>query len=79
MIVDGKKMFLKKLRLALMGGKVSELRVKYEVNDLELDDRDKIVIRFLVFRKREIIFETIFWIAGTQNQVPDRAFPWKFL
>ena len=45
----------------------------------ELDDRDKVVIRFVLFCKREIIFETIFWISGTQNQVPDRGFPWKFL
>ena len=27
---------------------------------LELDDRDMMVIRFLSFGKREIIFETIF-------------------
>ena len=45
---------------------------------LELVDRDKVVIRFLIFCKKEIIFETIFWIAGTQNQVPNRVFPWKF-
>ena len=45
----------------------------------ELDDRDKVVIRFVLFCKREIIFETIFWISGTQNQVPDRVFPWEFL
>ena len=32
MMVDGKKVFLKKLWLALMGGKFSELRVEYEVN-----------------------------------------------
>ena len=36
---------------------------------LELDDRDMMMIRFLSFCKRKIIFETIFWIAGTQNQV----------
>ena len=46
---------------------------------LELGDRDKVLIRFLVFCKREIIFETIFWIAEIQNQVLDRVFPCKFL
>ena len=45
----------------------------------ELDDRDKVVIRFVLFCKREIIFETIFWISGTKNQGPDKVFPWKFL
>ena len=34
-----------------------------------LEDRDKVVIHFLLFCKREIIFETIFWTARTQNQV----------
>ena len=29
---------------------------------------------FSLFYKRKMIFETIFWIARTQNQVPDRAF-----
>ena len=33
------------------------------------EDRDNVVIHFLLFCKREIIFETIFWIARTQNQV----------
>ena len=61
----------------LMGGKFSALNTK--LMTLELDDRDKMVICFLLFCKREIIFETIFWIAGTQNKVPDRVFPWKFL
>ena len=46
---------------------------------LELDYEDMMMIRFLLFRKREIIFKTIFWIAGTWNQVPDKAFPWKIL
>ena len=46
---------------------------------LELDDRDKMAILFFSFYKREIIFETIFWVAWTRNQVPDRIFPWKFL
>ena len=46
---------------------------------LELDDRDMMVILFLLFCKRKIVSETIFWIAGTRNQVPDRAFPLKFL
>ena len=41
---------------------------------LELDYGNMMVIRFLLFCKREIIFETIFWISGTQNEVPDRAF-----
>ena len=45
----------------------------------EVDDTDKVVIRFLVFCKREAIFEAIFWIAGTQNQVTDKVFPWEFL
>ena len=61
----------------LMGGKFSALNTK--LMTLELDDRDKMVICFLLFCKREIIFETIFWIAGTQNEVPDRVFPWEFL
>ena len=43
----------------------------------QLGDRDKVVICFLLFCKREIIFETIFWIAGTQNQVPDRFFSFE--
>ena len=34
MMADEKKVFLKKLRLALIGSKFSELRVKYEVNGL---------------------------------------------
>ena len=42
---------------------------------LDLDDGDTMVIRFLLFCKREIIFETIVWIAGTRNQVRDRDFP----
>ena len=50
-----------------------------KVMALELDDRDMIVIRFLLFCKREIIFETIFWVVGTLKQVFDRAFRWKFL
>ena len=45
---------------------------------LELDDKGMMKIRFLSFCKRDNL-ETIFWIAGTGNQVPDRAFPWKFL
>ena len=36
---------------------------------LELDARDMMMTRFLIFCKREIVFETIFWIAGTQNHV----------
>ena len=46
---------------------------------LELNDKDIKVIFFLLFFKREIIFETIFWILVTQTQVLDRDFPWKFL
>ena len=42
---------------------------------LELDDRDILVIRVLLFCKRKIIFETIFRTAGTRNQVPDIVFP----
>ena len=45
----------------------------------ELDDRHVMVIRFLLFCKREIIFETIFWVVGTRKQVFDRPFRWKFL
>ena len=33
MMVDEKEVFLEKMWLSLMGGKFSELRVKYEVND----------------------------------------------
>lgn len=40
---------------------------------LKLDDRYVMVIYFF------IILEIIFWIAVTQNQVIDRAFPRKFL
>ena len=43
---------------------------------LELDGKDEL-IRFLLFRKREIIFETISWIVLTRNQVIHIAFPWK--
>ena len=32
MMVDGKKVFLKKLWLVLMGSKFSELRAEYEVD-----------------------------------------------
>ena len=46
---------------------------------LELDDRDMMVIRFLLFCKSKIISETIFCIAEIRNQVLDKAFPWKFL
>ena len=46
---------------------------------LELDDKDMMVIRYLLFYKRNIVFEIIFWIPGTRNQVPDRIFPWKLL
>ena len=80
MIVDGKRVFLKKLRLALLGSKFSELRVKYDVNDLGIRwQRDNVVICFSLFCKREIIFETTFYIAGTQNQVPAGILPLKFL
>ena len=41
---------------------------------LELDGRDILVIRVLLFSKRKIIFETICQTAGTRNQVPDRVF-----
>ena len=44
----------------------------------ELNDRDMMMIHFLLFCKRETIFETIFWIAVTLNHVLDSAFPWKF-
>ena len=42
---------------------------------LELDDRDTLVIRVLLFCKRKIIFKTISRTAGTRNQVPDRVLP----
>ena len=35
---------------------------------LELADRNMMMIRFLLLCKREMIFWTIFCIAGTQNQ-----------
>ena len=35
---------------------------------LKLDGGDRMVIRFILFCKREIIFETIFWLAGTRNK-----------
>ena len=80
MIVDGKRVFLKKLWLALLGSKFSELRVKYDVNGLGIRwQRDNAMICVSLFCKREKIFETIFWIAGTQNQVPERVFPLKIL
>ena len=41
---------------------------------LELDDREVMVIRFLLFCKGEIIFQTIFWLAVIQSQVLDRVF-----
>ena len=34
MMMDGKRVFLKKLWLALLGDKFSELQVKYDVNGL---------------------------------------------
>ena len=34
MMMDGKRVFLKKVWLALLGDKFSELRVKYDVNGL---------------------------------------------
>ena len=46
---------------------------------LELDERygDSF---FIILQKRDtVIFKTISWIVGTRNQVPDRAFPLKFL
>ena len=45
----------------------------------ELNGRDVILLRLLLFCKTEVTFETIFWIAVTHNQVLDRTFPWKFL
>ena len=70
MMVGGKKSVFKE---AVIGEQNMKLMA------LELDDRDKLVIHFLLFCKREIIFQTIFWMAATRNQVPDRAFSWKFL
>ena len=51
MMVDGKKAFLKKLWLALMGGTFSELEVDMKLMVLELDDRDMMVIRFVFICK----------------------------
>ena len=39
---------------------------------LELVDKEKMVIHFLLFYIKKIIFETIIWIAITQNLVLDR-------
>ena len=41
---------------------------------LKVDDKNKMGIHFSLFYKKQIIFETIFWFAVTQNQVLDRAF-----
>ena len=41
---------------------------------LELDEKDELMIRFLLFCKREIIFETISWIVLTRNQVLHYSF-----
>ena len=62
MMVDGKKSVFKE---AVIGEQNMKLMA------LELDDRDKLVIHFLLFCEREIIFQTIFWMAATRNQVPD--------
>ena len=53
MMVDGKKASLKKLWLALMGGKFSELQVDMKLTALELDDRDMMMIRFVFICKRD--------------------------
>ena len=45
---------------------------------LELDDKDMMVIRFLITLLKKDNFEIIFWIAVTRNQILNRAFPWKF-
>ena len=45
---------------------------------LESDNKDKMVISFLLFYKRDIISQTIFWIGEAPNQVLDRAFTWTF-
>ena len=47
-MVDGKQVFLKKLRLALMDGIFSEFWVEYAVDV------------FLLFCMKDIIFETLF-------------------
>ena len=39
---------------------------------LELVDKEKMVIHFLLFCIKKIIFETIIWIVITQNLVLDR-------
>ena len=39
---------------------------------LELVDKEKMVIHFLLFYIKKIIFETIIWIVITQNLVLDR-------
>ena len=54
MIVDGKRVFLKKLWLALLGSKFSELQVKYDVNGLGIRwQRDNAMICVSLFCKRE--------------------------
>ena len=40
---------------------------------LELVDKEKMVIHFLLFYIKKIIFETIIWIVITQNLVLDRS------
>ena len=42
---------------------------------LELNESDMMVILFLLFCKRETIFESYSVTAVTQNQVFDRVFP----
>ena len=43
---------------------------------LGLNGRDMLMIQVLLFCKREVIFETIFWIVVIKNQVLDKALPW---
>ena len=60
-----------------------------ELTVLELDDRDMMVICFLLICKRETILKSILWTAvirnhfldcldSTRNELRDRAFPWRF-
>ena len=42
---------------------------------LELNESDMMVILFLLFCKRETIFESFFWMVVTQNQAFHRVFP----
>ena len=46
---------------------------------LELDVKEKMVIHFLLFSEKEIIFETIFRTVVAWSQDLENVFFWKFL